>query len=66
MSVYAWLYKILLVINYYIQARPDYHSGIDELKTILERLYYRLERKYYYDILAPDARYYFINNRNND
>lgn len=62
-----WLYKILLIVNYYVRSQQHYHSeGIDELKRLLERLYYRIERKYYYDILAPTARYYFINMRNDD
>lgn len=41
-------------------------EGIDKLKCILEKLYYRLERKYYYDILAPNTRYHFVNTSNDD
>lgn len=69
MSVYGWLYKIFLIINYYVREmgdNPNSDEAIDKLKRILERLYYRIERKYYYDILEPNSRYYFTNTSSDD
>lgn len=69
-EIFLWVYKILRIMNYYIQTpqvyTPLYHKGLREIKGILEKTYYRIEDRYFTHVLQPEVNYYFTNTRNSD
>jgi hypothetical protein len=69
-EVFFWVYRILRIMNYYIQTpqayTPCYHKGLREINGILEKTYHRIEHRYFKHVLQPEANYYFTKTNSSD
>ncbi len=65
-NIYYWICKIIEIIVYMYDKTMKRDNRIIGIENILEKTFYKLEKKYFRDVLSPELQSYFTNTKNSD